>query len=170
MLFFAKRFFIIRVMHDRMFSVALGIILVLSACVGDAGEIYKYLDAEGNVTYSSSPPPVPLRFEILEIPDETDSVNNNTAMLEQIRLMAAQLEEDRKQREQARAEARREQEQTQATPAPSPEIHYYPLYPPGYFIYRHQRLLKSHHGRDKSQPRQKPPLRHRPPAHNKNTD
>lgn len=126
--------------RDWRIAVCLGLILLIQAALLHAAVVYKYLDADGNVAYSATPPPIPLRFEIIEIPDAPDTGESASVNYDKIRAMAEQLEKDRKQREQARAAARKEQEQTQA-PTPSPEpavpIYFFPAYSPFYNHRRH---------------------------------
>lgn len=121
------------------FAICLGAGLSLSTASLHAAVVYKFLDADGSVVYSASPPPVPLRFEIIDIPDRPDTLESDKVNYDEIRDMAAQLEKDRKQREQARAAAREAQEQIPSpgpSPQPSAPLYFYPVYPP-FYNYRH---------------------------------
>ena len=106
--------------------------LFLIAGEANATRIYKSIDTEGHVTYSATRPADAVQTETLQITGEydVDSSAAHDAIMEDIRKAAAQLEQDRKQREQARDEARADDAET---PAPVPPqqtvIQYYPAYP-----------------------------------------
>lgn len=96
--------------------------------------IYKSVDADGHVTYSSRPPSEAIHVEKITItPDYAVTPGADTqANLDAIKQTADQLEQERKQREQERkaAQQQAEEEASQQTEAP-PEtvIHYYPVFP-----------------------------------------
>ena len=106
-----------------------------------ATRIYKSIDANGNVTYSSVPPENAEHVEKMHVPNNynVDSSSTDTSNFDQIKAAAEELEADRKQREQEREEAREKLAEKEATkPAEKPperEIHYYPAYPPYYYPY-----------------------------------
>ena len=124
-----------------------GLIFVVVLCVlgcsyasfAHATRIYKSIDADGNITYSSVPPTDAKHIEKMHVPSnfEVESTSQDTSNLDQIKAAAEQLEADRKQREQEREEARKKlAEQEAKKPIEKPperEIHYYPVYPPYYY-------------------------------------
>ena len=111
------------------------------ACFAHATRIYKSIDADGNITYSSVPPTDAKHIEKMHVPSNFDvgAESKDSTKLDSIKAAAEQLEADRKQREQEREEARKklaEQETKKPTEVPPErEIHYYPVYPPYYYPY-----------------------------------
>ncbi|MBI1422283.1 MAG: DUF4124 domain-containing protein [Gammaproteobacteria bacterium] len=106
--------------------------------VGEANatRIYKSIDAAGHVTYSATPPADAVQTETMQVSGEydIDSSSAHDAIMEDIRKTAAQLEQDRKQREQARDDARADEAEPPAASPPQPTvIQYYPVYPPRNF-------------------------------------
>lgn len=130
-----------------------------------ATRIYKSTDADGNVTYSSTPPDDAAQIERINLPPvpvaKPDSGGNS--IIEKISAAARELENDRKQREQEREAARKalveeETKQSPAEPAQS-TIHYYPAFPP---FYRHPGKPRPPHS-PRYRPHPHPPL-HEPPG------
>lgn len=99
-----------------------------------ASRIYKSVDAEGNVTYSSRPPENATHTERIIIPASIypNTGNNGNSTLDQFRDVAAELEKDRKQREADREAAlkkqRDEEARRQAARPQEPVDRYYPVY------------------------------------------
>jgi len=154
---------------DGKTAISLGMICLLASTLLHAEDVYKYLDAQGNVTYSASPPPIPLSFEIIHISDEPESVGDHAATIDEIRDMAAQLEKDRKQREEARAAARQAQEQeseTRETTESPGQIYFYPVYPPA-FTHRHVPTPSHPHHSPRRPPSRHVPLRYPTPEPHK---
>jgi len=150
-------------------AISLGMICLLSSTLLHAGDVYKYLDAQGNVTYSATPPPIPLSFEVIHISDEPESAGDHAASIDEIRDMAEQLEKDRKQREEARAAARQAQEQegeARETTEPPGQIYFYPVYPPA-FRHRHGSTPSHPHHRPRRPPSWHVPLRYPTPEPHK---
>lgn len=145
----------------RVFAPALlaGVFMLLPISHIHATRIYKSIDAEGHVTYSSTPQTNAVATEKIDIPTEYDPGTNTAhkAIIDEIRAAAAQLEEDRKQREQARETARIQVQEAegpkQAATAEQPVINYYPVNPPGYFRPYRPRPPRHH------LPHPRPPLR-----------
>ena len=111
----------------------------LFATTAHASRIYKSIDADGNVTYSSTPPPDAVQIEKMQVPInfDIDSPPKDTTMLDEIKATAEQLEADRKQRQEEREAVRKKAEEASkpAEKPPAPEIHYYPMYPIYYYPY-----------------------------------
>lgn len=133
-----------------------GMLLLLPCSQVHADRIYKSIDAQGHVTYSSTPSADAVQTESIVITSEYDPTTSKAheAMIDEIQALADQLEQDRIQREQARAMARRNIEEEAAKQAPTsmqPVIEYYPVYPLGFM--RQPRLRPPRH----------PPRRSRPP-------
>ena len=130
-------------MAARQVRMPTGLLLGLLLCVSGvsftyAARIYKSIDAEGNVTYSSIPPPDAMQIEKIHIPSNfaVDSASGESSTLDDIKAAGEQLESDRKQREKEREEARKKlaEKETQQPEQPPPrEIHYWPAYPPYYY-------------------------------------
>ncbi len=89
------------------------IILTLALSLPPAvlGEVYKWVDAEGQVHYSDRPPPEVKNAEVVDIPEsglETAPAapaqpDSSAEELERIRKLTEELEKDRKAREAERA-------------------------------------------------------------------
>ena len=128
-----------------------------------ATRIYKSIDADGNVTYSSTPPDDATQIQRIDLPPapvaEPDTGGNS--IIEKIKAAAHELENDRKQREQEREAARKAlaEEETKQPPAEPAEstIHYYPAFPP---YYRHPGKPRPPHP-----PRYRPRPHPHPPVH-----
>ncbi len=99
-----------------------------------AVEVYKWMDEQGIVHYSGSPPPEAVtEFATLEFPNEYDapseSENHHLAMLQ----VAKELEKSRLAREKIRAEQealeRQRSQRIMAIPPAYEDGAYYPLYP-----------------------------------------
>lgn len=90
-------------------TLLLSLLLVASALAAD-DKIYKWVDKDGNVTYSSKPPPKgSARFRVMPLaPPPTEAeVEAARQRHEGIKQRAEQLEQDRKEREaKAEEEAR----------------------------------------------------------------
>jgi Domain of unknown function (DUF4124) len=107
-------------------TLLLSLLLVSGALTAD-DKIYKWVDKDGHVTYSSKPPPKgSARFRVVPLaPAPTEAeVEAARQRHEGIKQRAEQLEQDRKEREakaeeEARAaeEAQRQQSGQQAPPA-----------------------------------------------------
>ena len=142
--------------------------LLLPFAPGAAEPVYRWVDADGNVGYSSQPPPDAERVEALsfEAPPPEARVEAARQRLEKERETARQLEQDRKRREQARSEQRRQRPR----PAPSePQSddngrygYVYPMRPlyPGWPLHRPIRPPRPGQG---MKPRPGRPLTGRPP-------
>lgn len=114
---------------------AFGGLMLLSSNNVHAVRIYKSIDAQGHVTYSSTPQIDAVQSERIDVTSDYDAGTSTAhkAIIDEIRAAAAQLEEDRKQREQARETARNKVQEAEATkqaatPA-QPVINYYPVNP-----------------------------------------
>jgi hypothetical protein len=124
-----------------------------------ANRIYKSVDAEGNVTYSSSPPEDARRVEKMDISKsfQPDSSVSKNSTYDEIKAAADELEKDRKQRETQRENARIKQEQQEASKQAQQPIvehrYYYPIVP----LYHH------HHHRPRPSRRAHHPPQTRPP-------
>jgi hypothetical protein len=117
-------------------------LLLLCCSHAHATRIYKSIDAEGNVTYSATPPAEAVQTETMQVTTEHDAGSGTAhdAIVDEIRATAAQLEKDRKQREQARDLVRAKEEKADAAEpesAPPPIIRYYPVYPMGFLQRQH---------------------------------
>jgi hypothetical protein len=124
---------------------ACGGLLLLVGGHAHAARIYKSVDAAGHVTYSSVPPANAIQTETLELSSGQDAGTSEAhqAIFDEIRAVAAQLEDDRKQRELAR-EAARSKAQGDAVnkPVPTPAqtvIYTRPLYPFGFMRFHRPR-------------------------------
>ena len=140
-------------------ALLVGVLMLLPINHVHATRVYKSIDAEGNVTYSSTPPTDAVETEKIDVPTDYDAGTSTAhkTMIDEIRAAATQLEADRKQRERARETARiqvQEAEETKqgATPA-QPVINYYPVNPLG-FVHPHRPRPPRHHP-----PHPGPPLR-----------
>jgi hypothetical protein len=116
-------------------SLAVAVIAVLILLAGgqvQAARIYKSIDAQGHITYSSTPPKEAVQTQMLDIAPDYDAgnVTAHAAMMEEIRALADQLQQDRKQREQARRQNQEDAAQTETPSPPQTVIEYYPVYPP----------------------------------------
>jgi tRNA A37 threonylcarbamoyladenosine modification protein TsaB len=116
----------------------LSLTLLLLAGHVPATPIYKSIDADGNVTYSSQPPREAVTVEkmILNQDDVVTPSAQSQANMDAIKQTADQLEMQRKQREQERQAAREKadaQAQDQAKPPPETVIYYYPVFPFYYY-------------------------------------
>lgn len=134
-----------------------------------ATRIYKSIDADGNVTYSSTPPADAKQIEKIAVPSnyDIDSTPSDTSNLDAIKAAAEELEADRLQRQEEREQARKKSlEETPKPPEqpPEKEIHYYPVYPPYYYPGRPRPPRPPHYG-PRPPPREpKPaPFPQRPP-------
>ena len=145
--------------------VCLGLVLLVSGQT-HAKRIYKSVDAEGNVTYSSKPAEDAKHIERIYIrqdyySDVSDSTNTTH---EDIKAAAEELEKDRKQRSKDRETARLKQEKQEAPiQAKQPVVerrYYYPLVPL-YHYHRHPR----HPARPIRPPHQGHPPRPEPNPH-----
>ncbi|HCU52856.1 MAG TPA: hypothetical protein DIC36_00755 [Gammaproteobacteria bacterium] len=91
---------------SRLVVVTLGAILVTTAGA-DSNKIYKSTDAEGNVTYSSTPPiePTALPVEVITPapPPGPEAVRAAEAEQKRTEEFSGQLEKERKTREAERA-------------------------------------------------------------------
>ena len=132
-----------------------------------ANRIYKSVDAEGNVTYSSVPPKDARRVERMHLPDDPSDAAATSSTYDDIRAAAEELEKDRKQREEQRESARKalkEKESDQQAQQPVVEHrHYYPSVP----YYHYQRPHRPRPARPDTRPqpvtpRPRPYPRHRP--------
>ncbi len=97
-------------------SMVVSILIIFTVDKTHASRVYKSTDAEGNVTYSSTPPKNSAQTEKLNIQSKghstmKDSSNSN---IEQIKNLAGEMEKERLQRQSDRAAAnqKRELEQT----------------------------------------------------------
>ena len=72
-----------------------------------AATAYKYLNADGSVGYGDVLPEDALLLEVLEVADSenTDSLADSNALIEQLAATADRLKEDRQDRDAARLEA-----------------------------------------------------------------
>jgi len=134
-----------------------------------ATRIYKSIDADGNVTYSSTPPADAKQTKKMDVPTNYDigSTPKDTSNLDAIKAAAKELEADRLKREDEREQARKkslEESQKPAEKPPEKVIHYYPTYPPYYYPGRPRPPRPPHPG-PRPPPREpKPaPLPQRPP-------
>jgi len=121
--------------------------LVASTWVS-AATVYKYVNPQGAVTYSDTPP-ADVPYEELELRDypAVDGDARRAAVEEMIET-TARLQADRQQREEERRAARPPPAaRYQTPPAPEPEVYFYPGYRHPYY---HQR------------PRPAPPYRLQP--------
>jgi len=96
------------------------VLAVIWAFTVGAQTVYKSVDSEGNVTYSSSPPDNGKVVGTAEIPAQKASGDNEAAAT--TRRMADELEADRLKRESARAsdQAQRRQQSAPATETTAP--------------------------------------------------
>jgi len=127
-----------------------------------AGPVYKSVDAEGNVTYSSTPPKEATQSEKMNITSKghSSSAKQDNTNIEQIKNLAGEMEKDRKQRQDDRTAADKKREEAQAKKAaedakrqaenqPEPEVRYYPVYVP-------RRYRPGHHPNRPNRPRPEP--------------
>jgi hypothetical protein len=137
--------------------VCLGLVLLVSG-QAHAKRIYKSVDAEGNITYSSTPPENARQIEKLDISGsyQPDSSASTSTAYDEIKAAADELEKDRKQREKERENARIKQQQQEANKqAQQPVVehrYYYPAIP----LYHH------HHRRHPTRPIHRPRPHHPP--------
>lgn len=131
----------------------------LSANIPAAERIYKSVDADGNVTYSSRPPTDAVDVKRITLPENyaPGSDAEAAANREAIKQAVDQYATERKQRERERKEEERrlaeeERRQAEKAQAQEKEIHYYPAYP----MYRY-------HGRPHPPAQQPPSSQPRPP-------
>jgi|GEM_PF-1986796 len=148
----------------RAFGPALlvGVLLLLPIHNVHATRVYKSIDAEGNVTYSSTPQTDAVETEKIDVPTDYDAETSSAhkAIIDEIREAATQLAEDRKQREQeretARIQAQEAEEPKQAATAVQPVINYYPVNPLG-LVHPHRPRPPRHHPPPRP-PRWQPPV------------
>ncbi len=103
-----------------------------------AGQVYKSVDIDGNVTYSSIPPQDAIQTERVNISVKASPNTQDNSNIERIKHLAEKLEKDRIQRrddrtaarekrDSARAKKKAEQAKKQAVETPD---RYYPVYVP----------------------------------------
>ena len=103
-----------------------------------ATRIYKSVDANGNVTYSSRPPSDAVTIEKITLTRDYDVTpdTDTLANIDAIKQTADKLEQERMQREKKRKEAQAEAEKQakkQTNTPPETVIRYYPVYPFYYY-------------------------------------
>ncbi|VAW93654.1 hypothetical protein MNBD_GAMMA21-3039 [hydrothermal vent metagenome] len=110
----------------------------------NARQVYKSVDAEGNITYSSSPTEDATQTEKMRVTGRgqpvTESQGNSN--IEQIKDLAGEMEKDRIQRQDDREAANKKRDEAQARKqaeaakkqaqqkAAEPQERYYPVYVP----------------------------------------
>ncbi len=108
-----------------------------------ARQVYKSVDAEGNVTYSSTPPKEAVQTERMSVSGKGNAtyINQNNDNIEKMKNLAGEMEKERmqrrddrsaanKKREEERAKRDAEEAKKRAENPPEPEIRYYPVYIP----------------------------------------
>lgn len=120
----------------------------LAFCTTAPAQIYKYVDEEGNVTYSSSLPIGAKEVDQISVEEgpPPDAVEAAQERFKRLRESADQMEAERKQREAEYAK-KREEQQAASEEVPAPIIIEQPRY---YYPYP-------------SRPIARPPQRPRPP-------
>lgn len=90
-----------------------GLGMTLVAGSGVAGEVYRSIDTEGNVTYSEEPPEQAQSVKVVPIdpPPTEQEVEEAARKREQDQSLAEQMEQSRQAREQQRAEQEKEKRQ-----------------------------------------------------------
>ena len=131
-------------MIARIFTVA-GLLIAASAAAQQA--VYKSIDANGNVTYSSTPPPDAARAEAVELtpppaPTEIEAAQQRAQALQELGDQAYREREERSAELAESRRAAREEAARQQSAEPPPEaanyggygwgLPAYPGYPPGY--------------------------------------
>jgi hypothetical protein len=131
-------------MIARIFAVA-GLLIAAHAAAQQT--VYKSIDANGNVTYSSTPPPDAARAEAIELtpspaPTEIEAAQQRAQALQELGDQASSEREERSaQLAEARQAAREEAARQQPAEPPSQAASYggygwgfpiYPGYQPGY--------------------------------------
>lgn len=145
-------------------QVLCAIVLLLLTPASHASRIYKSINADGSITYSSRPPDDAVSIEEITLPSDFDMTHEaeTRANFEAIKKAADQLENERKQREQKRQAERKQAAEESGKPDKEPPatiIQYYPVFPYYYPPYRPVPLRPYH---PYHPPRLKPPPRHPP--------
>ena len=121
--------------------------LLIAANASPQQAVYKSIDANGNVTYSSTPPPDAARAEAVELtpppaPSEIEAAQQRAQALQELGDQASREREERSaQLAESRQAAREEAARQQSAEPPPGAADYrgygwafpaYPGYPPGY--------------------------------------
>ena len=112
---------------------ALALLLAAMAChPAHAQQLYKWVDSEGRVTYSSTPPPSGARAEtVAEPPKPTrEEVEQTESRLKREREAARKLEQQRLEQEAARREREAEEARLRAQENPPTVVIEKPVYVP----------------------------------------
>lgn len=110
-------------------AAVLAALLCVNAASTLAAKVYKYVDAEGRVTYSDQPPAEGDAVEVLDLqlPERSQAdIDNDLARIEAMRETTDRMAADRREREAARAKSRAEAEAARAAA-------YQPAYPEYYY-------------------------------------
>jgi hypothetical protein len=139
------------------------LLTLLATNLAHAEQVFKSIDAQGQVTYSAYPPDDAVHTEIISITYENQSGNYkvDTESLVQYRQVADKLETDRKQRENKRETLKKqlqeELEEAQLAYPPEPVIYYYPVY-----IHKHHHHHKKPRKHRRRYEQHQPQPRHQP--------
>lgn len=112
---------------------ALALLLAAIAChAAHADQLYKWVDSEGRVTYSSSPPPAGARAQPVAEPPKPsrEEVEQTEARLKREREAARELEQQRLEQEAAQREREAEEARRRAQETPPTVVIEKPVYVP----------------------------------------
>ena len=129
--------------RTRISTLAYAVLLSVNVSA-NASPVYKSVDADGNITYSTIPPKDATDIEKMNVSGTGQSGTQNQANsnIEQMKDLAEELEKDRLQLQGDREAANKKREESQAKKqveedrekaeqkAAEPQEHYYPVYVP----------------------------------------
>ncbi|MEZ5529505.1 MAG: DUF4124 domain-containing protein [Porticoccaceae bacterium] len=125
---------------------ALMLLIAGVTCTALGQTVYKSVDANGNITYSDTPPDKTVLLETITLKgngDNRDSLEQSNALIEQMANVTDRLKQDREDRDKARQEERAAASAERATEMP-PQI-YREEYYGGYYPYRSYYPYRGHH-------------------------
>lgn len=142
---------------------ALMLLIAGVTCTAVGQTVYKSVDANGNITYSDTPPDNTVLLETITLKGDIDhdnGIEQSNALIEQMANVTDRLKQDREDRDKARQEERAAavQPQPEAPPQIYREEYYYPS--SGYYPYSGHHPYRGPYPYRPDQDKHRPPLRY----------